>query len=322
MTHFPQLSAFRGGNGIVRVIGHRGAREIMPENTLEGFEFALRVGVETLELDVVLTADRVPVITHNHRMSSAATRTSDGRWIEGAEPKVSSQTLAQLQQLDVGGLDWTTVYGQRFPDQAFLSGVQVPRLTALLDLVAKPDHEGVTLLLELKSDPCYKDDALERAQVVSAIVNDVRAYGLQHRTVLHSFDWGLLRECRRQAPEIPTSYLSQMSSHGVDPHEDSPLSVSPNFDDMAESLPQAVALAGGQLWSPYFLDVAPELVDEAHALGLVVLTWTVNERDDIFDMIDAGVDGIVTDHPGRAQRCLLERGLHWREPKQEAAVSK
>ena len=311
MTLFPQLSALRGGNGIVRVIGHRGAREIMPENTMEGFEFTLSVGVETLEFDVVMTADQVPVITHNHRLLAAATRRGDGSWLTGEEPKVSSLTLAQLHQFDVGGLDGRSVYGKRFPDQAFLSGVRIPRLSELLELIAQPAHQNVTLLLELKSDPSLKTDAPALAQFIAAVLNEVRAHRLQNKTVLHSFDWDLLRTCRQQAPEMPMSYLSQTRREGADPHEDCPLSVSPNFEEIAVSLPQAVADAGGQVWSPHYLDVTAQSVKEAHALGLVVDTWTVNERDDIYQMIDAGVDGIITDHPGRVQRCLYERGLHW-----------
>ena len=311
MTQFPQLSALRGGNSILRVIGHRGAREIMPENTMEGFEFTLSAGVDTLEFDVVMTADQVPVITHNHRLSASATRTPDGMWIKGDEPKVSSLTLAQLQQFDVGGLDGRSVYGKRFPDQAFLNGVRIPRLTDLLELIVQPAHSSVTLLLELKSDPSLKDDASARAQFVTTILNDVRTYELQHKTVLHSFDWDLLTECRRQAPEMPMSYISQKLRDAGDPHEDSPVSVSPNLDDLTLSLPQAVAKAGGQVWCPHYLDVTADSVCEAHTLGLIVDTWTVNERDDINRMIDAGVDGIITDHPGRVQRCLSGRGLQW-----------
>jgi len=313
MTDFPQLPAFRGGGGIIHVIGHRGARDIMPENTIEGFEFTLNVGVQVLEFDVVLTSDRVPVITHNHHLSVAATRTKNGCWLEGPEPAVSSMTFKELQQFDVGGLDGRTVYGQRFRDQAFMNRVQIPRLTALFDLICKPEHKSVSLLLELKSDPSIKENAPERTRMVAAIIDEIRSYSLQDRTVLHSFDWDLLRECRHQAPEMPTSYLSQANTHETDLHEDSPKSVAPDLERMSGSLPQSVARAGGQFWCPYYLDVTADTVAEAHTLGLIVAVWTVNQREDIIDMINLGVDGIVTDNPGRVQRCLLERGLHWIE---------
>ncbi|MCP5072873.1 MAG: glycerophosphodiester phosphodiesterase [Rhodobacteraceae bacterium] len=312
MMDFPQLSGFSGGNGVVRLIGHRGARGVMPENTMQGFEFAVGIGVEALEFDVVLTRDRVPVITHNHSLSRSATRTSDGNWIEREEPKVSASTLAELQELDVGGLDGRTVYGRRFPDQAFLTGIRVPRLTDLLDLACRPELKGLHLLLELKSNLDVKDDKRERANVVAAVAAEVRSRHLESRTVLHSFDWNLLNECRRQVPEMPTSYLTQNPENSDAPGEDSSRAVSPDFYSLSGSVPQAVRDAGGQMWCPFFMDVSFDLIAEAHALGLLVTTWTVNERDDIDEMIDAGVDGIVSDYPGRVQRCLLDKGMHWK----------
>ncbi len=312
MKDFPQLSGFRGGKGIVRLIGHRGARGVMPENTMEGFEFASGIGVNGLEFDVVLTRDRVPVVTHNHHLSSAATRTPDGQWIKSKEPKVAALSFAELQELDVGGLDGRTVYGRRFPDQAFLTDIRVPRLIDLLDFATRPENRRLRLLLELKSDLEVKDDIDERTSLVAAIVDEVRSRRLESRTVLHSFDWNILDECRRQAPDMPTSYLSQSPKNCGDPGEESSKAVGPDFNRMSVSLPQAVVSAGGQMWCPYFMDVTSDLVDEAQALGLLVSTWTVNEIADIEEMIDAGLDGIISDYPGRVQRCLLNRGLHWK----------
>ncbi len=306
-----QLSGFRGGNGIVRLIGHRGARGVMPENSMEGFRFTTGIGVVALEFDVVLTRDRIPVITHNHHLSRAATRTADGNWIKGEEPKVADLTLAQVQELEVGGLDGGSVYGKRFVDQAFMNKVRVPRLADLLDLARRPENSGLHLLLELKSDPEMKDDASERSDVVAIVVAEIRARGLEPRTVLHSFDWDMLDECRAQAPEMPTSYLSKLPENTDDPGEDSSKSVGPDFAAMTVSLPRAVRDAGGQIWCPHVHDVTSALVAEAHSLGLLVCSWTVNEAADIEAMIDAGVDGIVSDYPGRVQRCLLNRGLNW-----------
>ena len=311
MTRFPQLDAFRRNTGVVRLIGHRGARGILPENTMQGFEFTVGIGVNVLEFDVVLTRDKIPVITHNHHLSSAATRTADGKWLLGPEPKVANMTFAEIRALDVGGLDGRTEYGQRFPDQAFLSGVPTPSLAELLDFSARPENSGLHLLLELKSDPYVDDVESAQQDIVAAVLNEIRKRSLQSRTVLHSFDWRLLDECRRQAPEMPTSYLSELPENDADPGEDSSMLVAPDFARMQVSIPQAVSNAGGQMWCPYYKDVTTALVAEAHALDLLVTVWTVNERPDIVAMIDAGVDGIVTDYPGRVQRCLLQRGLSW-----------
>ncbi len=281
----------------------------MPENTMEGFDFTLGIGVEALEFDVVLTGDDIPVITHNHCLSTAATRTAEGTWLTGSAPRVASLTLAQLQKLDVGGLDGRTTYGQRFPDQAFLTGLKVPRLSALLDRAAEPEWSSLYLLLELKSDP--DADAVTREKLVTTVVDEVRSRILTDRTVLHSFDWALLDICRKHAPEMPTSYLSELPQNADAPGEDSSKSVGPDYTTMTGSVARAVKDAGGQMWCPFYQDVTPDLVAEAHELGLVVTTWTVNEVDEIDAMIDAGVDGIVSDYPGRVQHRLLGRHLHW-----------
>ncbi|WP_425046025.1 glycerophosphodiester phosphodiesterase [Primorskyibacter sp. S87] len=311
MTDFPQLSGFRGGDGLVRLIGHRGARGVLPENTMPSFEFAVSVGAGALEFDVILTRDNIPVITHNHRLSSAATRDGNGDWLQGEEPSVADLTFAEIRELDVGGLDGQTVYGRRFPDQAFLTGLRIPALTDLLDLACQPENGDLHLLLELKSDPAEEIDSKARTDFVSTVVTQVRKRALEPRTILHSFDWNLLDECRRQAPDMPTSYLSQRPENSDDPGEDSSKAVGPDFETLSVSVPRAVADAGGQMWCPYFMDVTPDQVAEAHALGLLVSTWTVNEPDDIAAMVAAGVDGIVTDYPGRLQRCLLDMGYRW-----------
>lgn len=313
MTAYPQLQGFRSGPGLIRLVGHRGARGVMPENTLEGFRFTHGAGVAALEFDVVLTRDGVPVITHNHHLLNAATRSADGAWLAGEELKVSELPLSELQQFDVGGLDGSTVYGKRFPDQVFLSDVRVPRLADLLDLALEPQGRDLLFLLEMKSEPASAGKGSGAKEIVAKVVKEVRGRGLEGQTVLHSFDWDLLEECRRAAPEMPRSFLSQMPENADDPGEDSAKSVAPDFKALGVSVPRAVADAGGQMWCPYFMDVTPELVAEAHDLGLLVSAWTANEPDDINRMIDAGVDGIVTDYPGRAQRILLGRGLTWRD---------
>ena len=311
MTDFPQLDGFRGGQGVVRLIGHRGARGVMPENTMEGFAFALNIGVHAMEFDVVLTHDQIPVITHNHRLLNAATRGADGNWLTGDELKISDLTLDEIKQLDVGGLDGRTIYGKRFPDQVFMSGVRMPCLMDLLDFAMQPAGSDLLMLLEIKSDPNDQPLGNARSNIAVKVVNEIRSRNLEHRRVLHSFDWKLLETCAEIAPDIPRSYLSQRPENLDDPGEDSQKAVAPDFNSLGVSIPEAVASAGGKMWCPYFMDVTPELVAEAHDLSLLVCGWTANEPEEINRMIDAGVDGIITDYPGRAQRILLSRSIAW-----------
>ncbi|WP_171208518.1 MULTISPECIES: glycerophosphodiester phosphodiesterase family protein [unclassified Ruegeria] len=308
---FPQGEAFRGGENLIRVVGHRGARGVLPENSMIGFDFSLSIGVPLLEFDVVLTADDVPVITHNHRLHAPSFRGADGLFLTGEEPKVSSLTFEQLQQFDIGRLDGLSAYGQRFPDQAQLDGVRVPRLMDLLDLVSEPKYGDAYLMLELKSDPDLAHDPLHRENFVGRVLQEVRAKGLSSRAVLHSFDWNLLEECQRQAPDMPSSYLTQLPNSADDVGEDSSKAVCPDFRGRRDGIPNLVKQAGGSLWCPYYADVTAENVARAKDLGLCVAVWTVNEHEEIDRMIDLRVDAIVSDYPGRVQRHLSDLGMGW-----------
>jgi len=85
------------------VQGHRGARGHLPENTLAGFELAMKMGVTTLELDVGVTKDGVVVIHHDRGLNPAIARGPDGKWVERAAP-IHSLTFDELQRYDVGRL--------------------------------------------------------------------------------------------------------------------------------------------------------------------------------------------------------------------------
>ena len=308
---FPVVEAFRGGPSLIRVVGHRGARGILPENSMIGFEFAMSTGAHLLEFDVVLTGDDVPVITHNHRLHAPTFREPGGLFLQGKEPKVASLTWAEMQAFEIGRIDGTSDYGQRFLDQAQLDGVHVPRLLDLLRLVAQPQYGAAQLMLELKSDPDFAHDADYRKRIVETVVGEVRSTGLSARTLLHSFDWKLLAECQAQAPDIPTSFLTQLPGNADEVGEDTSKSISPDFSGRERQIPDMVREAGGKLWCPYVHDVTPVDIERAKKLGLCIAVWTVNELADIDRMIDLEIDAIVSDYPGRVQRRLSDRGFSW-----------
>jgi len=306
VKNFPQLNGFKSHSGCIRLIGHRGARGLMPENTIEGFEFTLDLGVTALEFDVLLSKDNVPVITHDNHLSAASTRDNTGKWLEKDGPNINELTLSELKEFDVGGLDERSQYGQLYPEQKFLSAVRIPTLLELLDFAFLPNNKNLYLLLEIKSGP-----ALDAKSAVRRVVDEVRAKKLESRTVLHSFDWDLLKECQRLAPEIPCSFLSELPRTDGETLDEYSDYNTPDFSSFNISIPKAVANRKGQMWCPEFNDVTLELVQEAHELGLVVCAWTVNEIVDLENMVDVGVDGIITDYPDRAQKVLINRGLRW-----------
>ena len=306
-----QVMAFSGDADTIRVVGHRGARGILPENSIVGFDFALSIGVVLLEFDVLITADDVPVITHNYELDGAAVRGPDGKFLSGKRPRVASLRMEDLAQFDVGRLDGTTEYGRRFPEQALLDGVKVPRLSELMHLVLQPKYANACLMLELKSDPDLARDSDAQEKFVSIVCDEVRVAGLTDRTLLHSFDWALLAECQRQAPDMPISFLTQLHVSAGDIGDDPAIFITPDLCRPDISVPDEVSRAGGSLWCPHFSELSADDLARARELDLCVAVWTVNKAADIDAMIDLGVDAIVTDYPGRVQRRLSDRGYRW-----------
>ncbi|HYD57244.1 MAG TPA: glycerophosphodiester phosphodiesterase family protein, partial [Burkholderiales bacterium] len=115
--------------------GHRGARGLLPENTLAGFQRALELGVTTLELDIAITKDGVLVIHHDPTLNPDITRDASGRFLEARGPAIHSLTWEELQKYDVGRLKPGTPYARNYPDQQPVDGARIPRLADLFEKV-------------------------------------------------------------------------------------------------------------------------------------------------------------------------------------------
>ena len=169
LQKFPQLNAFHGKPGFISLVGHRGARGLMPENTIEGFEYILDNGISAIEFDVLLTKDEVPVITHDFHLSKSITRNAEGNWLLKNGPRIGDLTVADLQMFDVGGVDKRSSYGSLYPKQAFLSDVRIPKLSDLLELACRPEGQNLFLLLEVKSEP-----SIDKRNVIEHIVFEIQ----------------------------------------------------------------------------------------------------------------------------------------------------
>ena len=294
--------------------GHRGARGLLPENTLPAFERALALGVTTLELDIAITSDGVAVISHNPLLNPDITRDSAGRFLERHGPAIHSLTWAQLQAYDVGRIKPGTEYARQFPEQQPMDGTRVPRLADLFDLVKRSGDEKVRFDIETKLDPDKPGETPLPEAFARAVVDEIRKAGLAARAQIQSFDWRTLQVVQKIAPEIATAYLSvqrRFDNIGAGKAEGSRWTAGFQFRDHG-SVAKMIKAAGGGLWSCYYDDLDALKVREAQALGLKVLAWTVNDAAAMARMIELGVDGLITDRPDVARRVLEERKLSWR----------
>src|SRR3546814_4104205 len=102
---------------------HRGARCLMPENTLPAFEKALALGVTTLELDAVMTADGVVGVHHDRRLAPERRRNAAGNWIAEADaPAILSLSASNLATYDIGHARPGSRYADHWPEQAAVTG--------------------------------------------------------------------------------------------------------------------------------------------------------------------------------------------------------
>jgi glycerophosphoryl diester phosphodiesterase len=287
--------------------GHRGARALAPENTLAGFTRALSIGVSTLELDVVLSADGVPVVAHDLAPNPDITRNRQGRWLQSAGTPFVRQTWREIRQWDVGRINPASRYARDFPDQQPVDGARMPSLAEVYRLVKRLGADHVQLSIETKIDPRRPQASSDPRRLVQAVLQVTRQHGMLERTRIQSFDWRTLDVARRLEPSWPRVYLTARL---------------PRFDTLAgtawtagrrlsdhDSVPALVRAAGGRIWSPHHTDLDQGSLAEARELGLRVIPWTVNEMADMERLIDQGVDGLITDRPDRLRQVMSQRGM-------------
>ena len=228
------------------VIAHRGASGYAPENTLAAFKRAIALGATFIETDLQLSRDSRFVAIHDDTVN----RTT------GGTGKVHDLSLADLKRLDAGA--W---FGSEF------AGERIPTLDEILEFSKKHD---VVFYLELKPGGSWGGE--------HALIGALRESQAVARTVVISFDAGVLEGLRKIEPTLMTGLL---------------------FDgQIARPLDKAVEVGARQLAVRGDL-VTPALLTEARRRDLQVVCWTVNQPAHMRLLIDAGVDGIMSDYPDR-----------------------
>ncbi|MBV8455052.1 MAG: glycerophosphodiester phosphodiesterase [Acetobacteraceae bacterium] len=281
---------------MVELIGHRGARGLFPENTLEGFARTLALGIDGIELDVGLTRDGVPVVCHDPALNPDLVRGQDGTWLRGAIP-LRDLTWAQLQHYDVGRARPGGLVALRFPQQARWDGIRIPRLEDALRAIPCP------VIVEMKTLADRSEATAPPEQIAEAVLAAVDAADAAARVIIESFDWRGPRHIRRLRPEIKLAWLTRPETarnarlwwDGSHP------------DDYGGSVSRAVAAEGGGAWAPEHGNLTTAAVVEAQGLGLLVLPWTVNTPARMLELAGWGIDGFITDRPDIGRNMLMRR---------------
>lgn len=273
---------------LLDVQGHRGARGVLPENSVAGFLYALDAGVRTLELDVVISADSQVVVSHEPWMHSDICTHPSGRPVSPQEER--SINLFRMTAQESAAYDCGSRQHPRFPEQQ----PQPASKPLLFDVIRQADayaranrrplpHYNIETKSRIEWEGVHVPDP---ETFVRLVVDVIRETGIERRALVQSFDVRTLVESRKLAPELPIALL--IAPEGL-PNEALP------------PLPAVFAFVGLQpdVFSPEWRLLSPETVRQAQAMGMRVIPWTVNRAEDIETVLSWGVDGIITDYPER-----------------------
>lgn len=273
--------------------GHRGARGLRPENTIPAFDLAIRLGVVTLEMDVVISRDRRVVVSHDPDISSKICSHPDGSPVtpeQSSGLRLFDLTYDQIRAFDCGSRGH-----EDYPEQ-IAGPANKPLLEEVIcfaEMRARElDRKPVCYNIETKSAPSgdgiFHPPPDEFADLLLEVVHRT---GVSARTIIQSFDNRILQRVHSVRYTGRTALLVTL---------DSDVEFSAHVDALG-FLPD--------IYSPDFRLVSESLVTRATEAGVGVLPWTVNRKEDILHQISLGVRGLITDYPDRAIAILIDREL-------------
>ncbi|PJB13394.1 MAG: glycerophosphodiester phosphodiesterase [Flavobacteriales bacterium CG_4_9_14_3_um_filter_40_17] len=257
--------------------GHRGARGLLPENTLAAFEKAIEIGVNTLEMDVVVTADHQLLVSHEPWFNRQICLDSLGQTIKDTL-NIYKHTYLQTLKYDCGSLGNPNFIDQK---KQFATKPLLKDVLQMVESYAKLNNQKVSYNIEIKSLPAGDNtfhpelelfaDLLVALLENHAIPND--------RLILQSFDFRVLQYVRKNYPKYRLAALVYKDD------------VQTNLNELGFT---------PEIYSPLHTLLTEQVVDEIHQKVMKVVPWTVNDTTRMRELLSWGVDGIITDFPNIA----------------------
>ncbi len=289
---------------------HRGGAGLATEESLVAFGKALDLGVSTLELDVQVTKDLRVLVAHDPRVNrdncqDTRPASADDPLFPYAGKPFKLLTLAQVRTLDCG-----YQRAEAFPEQEVVRA-PIAELADVFDLVASRGADDVMLNIELKTQADDLDVTLGRDVFAATVWEEVVEAGMEERVTIQSFDWASLAAVRRIAPSAALVALTTPRRLEVGREGASVWLGGLDVDDFGgDPVAAAASLPGVVAISPrHDSPVDAGFVARAHAAGLRVVPWTVDDEEDMGRLIDLGVDGLITNYPDVLRRVMGQRGL-------------
>ena len=265
----------------IEIQGHRGARGLYPENTLSGFIEAVKLGVNLIEMDVVISKDNKVIVSHEPWMNPDFCTKPNGQDIEN-----NSNKKYNLYNMDYGEIvqyDCGKKSNLKFPSQRSIPENK-PLLSEVITKIesfVKTNHIApIKYNIEIKSEKEYDDIFNPKPDFfVDLVYSELKKQNILSKVILQSFDVRILQELKKKDQTITLSLLIE-NKNGLDN----------NLKELGFN---------PDIYAPEFILIDELLIKELHCKNIKLITWTVNEIDDMQRMISMGVKSIITDYPDR-----------------------
>ena len=268
------------------IYGHRGARGLYPENTIESFLYAAGLGLDGIELDVVISKDDKVVVSHEPWMNPKTCTQPNNSNVSFLRRK----NLYRMNYEDIQKYDCGLRGNPYFPEQKKMRGYK-PLLSEAIEqvesFVKKNNLPLPVYVIEIKS-MWITDDEMHPPplEFVRLVVAELLPFNITNRILIQSFDMRPLNILRENNPGFMLGMLVR----------------SPRFiKRRIKSLTFIPDTCG-----TYYKLTSEKWVKNIHELGMKSLVWTENEKPDMLNHLKMGVDGIITDYPDRAIEALKE----------------
>lgn len=293
----------------IEVYGHRGARALLPENTLPAFIFAAQNGVDYVDMDLVVTQDGVIVTSHDLWLNEdIIVKDATGVFITRGESKrVRDLTFAQLAEFSVA-LNHNTSYAKFFPQQRQLANTKIPSLNQVVTCLEQITKQQIKYQFEIKTEQTNPQDSFSTNELAWLIHNFIIDYKLLDRVEVQAFNWQILFALQALNHNIKTAYLLSKQNIASMYQDDCELANKLHGGYLLKQFDYNIALMvkslGGSCYDPEDTGLTQNDLLMAHDLGLKVVVWrypevsgSIYDQQLITKLVSWGVDGIIVDDP-------------------------
>lgn len=212
----------------IEIIAHRGVAAA-PENTLPSHQLALDIGVDYIDVDVVLTADKNLLAYHDLIINPNILCSKSGHYLATSqvamldhlddysldEIVIKNLTLKYIKENYLVKLNPQSPYYRWFPQQQNYPATPLASLQEVVDLVNKCGNNRVQIQIELKNESEFLEWCNPPEEWAQIIYKFIIANDLIERVKIQSFDWRILMLLNYMDKRIKTAYLVHHHQHNI-----------------------------------------------------------------------------------------------------------